>query len=520
MTEAPPKTEEQIPDQVASITPKKRPWPFIVIATILALCAIVIPIAVVIASKSDNNTGRNPSSFNNSQSIPTKLAPNALSPKPKWNFDTDKIVGVNLGNWLVLERWMNEDWFVAQAGPDAWDEWDFTLALGANASPILEEHWGTWITEADVERVFQAGINTFRVPLGFWVFIPTVAPEPYVTKGQLTHLENLCKWAYARNMYIILDLHGLPGSQNGEQQSGHNTTNPTFYQYVNQARSDQLVKAVVDWISQSAYYSIFSAIEVINEPRPYTTEQRAMIRAYYERSYATIQTLGSKAPAMLFSDGFVPGDKFAYWWEFAAAHQTNPPSLLYTDHPYPGYFPAQSNAQDILNQTCVKCAKYANFPVSTIITEWSLRTGIQDTTFEKAHYQAQLSTYSWFSGSVFWSIRTLDSKISVLADKVAQYQWSYESLLGRGSIVTPSSKNQSTTDYLKSLQAPCGPPPIINRNGSIPQGTEAAKAVAESEAAKAMIENLNKEILKAATQFGLVGIGANAYMKGGTFRSG
>ncbi|MBW0559751.1 hypothetical protein O181_099466 [Austropuccinia psidii MF-1] len=127
------KTEEKIPNQFTAITPNKRPWPFIVIEKILAFCALVIPIAIVIASKFYNNTGRNPSSFDSSQSIPTELAPNSLSPKPKWNFDTNSII--------------NKDWFVAQAGPNAWDEWDFTLAVSANSSPILEEHWGAWLKE-------------------------------------------------------------------------------------------------------------------------------------------------------------------------------------------------------------------------------------------------------------------------------------------------------------------------------------------------------------------------------------
>ncbi|MBW0524958.1 hypothetical protein O181_064673 [Austropuccinia psidii MF-1] len=486
----------------------KRRAPFFIFCFLLALAAIIIPIVIV---KSHHSTVSDSHSKKSPQTGTSNVK--SLPAKKKWDFDNDKIVGLNLGNWLVLERWMAEDWFVEKAGPDSWDEWSFTLALGSNASKVLEEHWSSWVTEIDVEKAFQAGINTFRVPLGYWAFIPTVSPEPYLTKGQLAHLENLCKWSYDRNIYLILDLHGLPGSQNGEQQSGHNTTAPTFYQATNQARSDQLVKAVVDWIDQSPYYSIISAIEVINEPRPYTTEQRAMIRAYYERSYETIQSLGQKAPAMLFSDGFVPGDKFAYWWDFAASHQTTPPSLLYTDHPYPGYFPAQTNAQDILNQTCVKGAKYANFPVSTVITEWSLRTGIQETQFERTHYQAQLSTWSWYSGSVFWSIRTLDSKVAVLADKVAQYQWSFESLLERGSVVSPTSKNQSTTDFIKSLQTPCGPPPTINRHGTIPQGTEAAKAIAESEAAKAMMAGINKSIEQAAISFGLMGSGSKAVLK-------
>lgn len=490
---------------------KRRPWAFIVIGSILAICAVTIPIVVVLTSRShDHAVANNVSSASSSS---RKRGPNDLAAKPKWNFDKDKIIGVNLGNWLVLERWMEEDWFVEKAGPNSWDEWTFTLAQGADAPRTLEEHWSTWITEADVERAYQAGLNHFRVPVGFWMFIDTIPPEPYLTSGQLDHFERLCGWAYDRNMYIIIDLHGLPGSQNGEQQSGHNTTTPTFYQPLQQARSDQLVKAVVDWIAGSPYWSIISAVEVINEPRPYTTEQRAMIRAYYDRSYNTLQTLGDRAPAMFFADAFVPGNKLAYWWEFAASHKTNPPSLLFTDHPYPGYFPAQTNAADILNQACDKGARYSNFPVPTVITEWSLRSGIQNATFEKQNYENQLKTWSWTSGSVFWSIRTLDSKIAVLADKVAQYQWSFATLLDRGSITQPSSKGMSTPQFLEELHSVCGPAPQNIRDGPAPQGTDAAAAVAEMEAAKAMIDGINKSIAAAAESFGLAGIGANAVKK-------
>ncbi|POW03680.1 hypothetical protein PSHT_11572 [Puccinia striiformis] len=491
---------------------KRRPWAFIIIGLILALCAVVIPIAVVFTSKSDTH----PNAATKAASAASKahkIGPNDLTPKPKWDFDVNKIVGINLGNWLILERWMVEDWFVEKAGPNSWDEWSFTIAQGDNAAKLLDEHWSTWVTEADVEKLYQAGINTFRIPIGYWIFVETVPPEPYIQTGQLDYLERLCGWAYARDMYIILDLHGLPGSQNGEQQSGHNTTSPNFFQPLQQARSDQTIKAVVDWIGSSAYYSIISGIEVVNEPRPYTTEQRAMLRAFYDRSYETIQTLGPKAPAMLFADGFVPGDKFAYWWEFASSHKTQPPTLIYTDHPYIGYFPAQTNAADIYNQICTKGTKYANFPVTTIITEWSLRTGIQNTTFEKSFYEAQLNTWSWYSGAVFWSLRVLDSKVAVLADKVAQYQWSFESLLERGSIASPTKKGD-TTQFLKELTNPCGAPPTLVRDGPAPQGTAAAAAIARRrEAAKAMIPAITKTIEAAAQQFGLLGIGSKAVHK-------
>ena len=146
-------------------------------------------------------------------------------------------MGVALGNWLVLEQWMNEvrpfrrrislfaaqcliqPWFNASANNNASviDEWNFMLAIGDNATAVMHEHYATWVTEADIEALHEAGANHLRIPVGFWAFIPTIAPEPYLSQGgQLEYLENVLAWAYARKMYAIIDLHALPGSQNGE----------------------------------------------------------------------------------------------------------------------------------------------------------------------------------------------------------------------------------------------------------------------------------------------------------------
>jgi hypothetical protein len=81
---------------------KRRPWAFIIIGSILAICAVVIPVAVVFTSKSESHPDP-ASKAASAASKAHKIGPNDLAPKPKWDFDVNKIVGINLGNWLVLE---------------------------------------------------------------------------------------------------------------------------------------------------------------------------------------------------------------------------------------------------------------------------------------------------------------------------------------------------------------------------------------------------------------------------------
>lgn len=137
-----------------------------------------------------------------------------------------------------------------------------------------------------MDIMFQHGINHIRIPTGFWAWIPTTGDEPYVnnTAAYQAQIDKVLGWAYARGMYAVIDLHGLPGSQNGEQASGHNTTTPAWFNNpVNMGRSDASVAAVAEYISNSPFRTIISGIQPINEPRPYTDSQTDELRDYYTR---------------------------------------------------------------------------------------------------------------------------------------------------------------------------------------------------------------------------------------------
>ena len=56
-------------------------------------------------------------------------------------------------------------------------------------------------------------LNHVRVPIGYWAW--GVGPdEPYI-QGQLPYLRKAVEWARAHGLKLIIDLHGVPGSQNG-----------------------------------------------------------------------------------------------------------------------------------------------------------------------------------------------------------------------------------------------------------------------------------------------------------------
>ena len=77
-------------------------------------------------------------------------------------------------------------------------------------------------------------------------------------------------------------------------------------------------------------------------------------------------------------------------------------------HPYVGTFPLQTDTSNMLQQVCSSAASFAAYPVPVAITEWSLRTGVKDASFEKQFYTQQLTAWANAGGGVFWNLKAIN----------------------------------------------------------------------------------------------------------------
>jgi len=60
-------------------------------------------------------------------------------------------------------------------------------------------------------------LNHVRIPIGYWAY--DVGPsEPYIS-GQHNYLLKAIAWAEKYDLKVIVDLHGVPGSQNGYESN-------------------------------------------------------------------------------------------------------------------------------------------------------------------------------------------------------------------------------------------------------------------------------------------------------------
>jgi len=289
----------------------------------------------------------------------------------------EKIRGVNIGGWLVLEPWVTPSLF-EQFDPEdhVQDQWTFCKKLGHDeAHRQLEKHWDTWLTEDDLRTLAENGINHLRIPVGYWILDDVREGEPWVTGG-IVYLKRAIGWAKKLGLFVVIDLHCGPGSQNGFDNSGRkgelHWADPVFLdngtvRYPNIERTLNTVRELTSVFTSHPYEGTVVAFELINEA--FISIDLQTVKQYYLDGYAVVRSV---APlAVVIGDSF----RFQAWDNFMF-----PPlydHVWIDTHIYHVFdMNVLSNTwQDHVNLTCTQSLPtVAVSPLSTMVGEWSLAT--------------------------------------------------------------------------------------------------------------------------------------------------
>jgi glucan 1,3-beta-glucosidase len=339
-----------------------------------------------------------------------------------------KLRGVNLGGWLVLEKWMTPSLF---EGLQARDETSYCVELGKSAEQSLKNHWDTFITAEDFSWLAQTGINAVRIPIGHWLFGPGYpyhsaygeSLSPFV-EGGIDVLDRAFDWAEHYGLHIVLDLHAAPGCQNGFDNGG--------------------IQDVCEWHTKEEYinYALYilerlagryhtrpglHAIEVLNEPR--RDVDTALLKKYTTDAYHRIrQYCHAKDVAVVFHDGF---RSFREYTGFLAEPELS--NVVLDIHRYQCFGRAEidSDIYGHIRGAAVDWKSEADDIIrdghSTYVGEWSLGLDSKMTSLwakgpfnyasqdmdafqlsvaYRAYAAAQLITFEKYLGWFFWSYKT------------------------------------------------------------------------------------------------------------------
>ncbi|PAV16045.1 glycoside hydrolase family 5 [Pyrrhoderma noxium] len=240
-----------------------------------------------------NGTNNNGTSVNSSTPVLTPFL-----------YGTNKIRGVNLGGWFVLEPWITPSIFEDTGNDDVIDEYTFgKLVNSSYATKTLNQHWETWITEDDFMSIKAAGLNHVRIPLGYWS-VPmndSVSVSPYIP-GAWPYLLQALNWAKSYGLHVIVDLHGAPGSQNGYDNSGQRTNNPVWATNdANVNRTLEILSVIADNIG-----GMIDVLELLNEPAGFTNSQWAsVIHQFWQDGYNVVRTVAGSSMKIMIGDAFL-----------------------------------------------------------------------------------------------------------------------------------------------------------------------------------------------------------------------
>jgi len=235
------------------------------------------------------------------------LAPVVLS----WPYGSTPVRGVNLGSWLLLEKWMTPAPFNGLPG-SVNDEYELCRHSGyAEAERRLKNHWDTFITEQDIIQIKNLGLNHIRIPFGYWA-LDIKNGEPWV-RGSWDYVMRACGWARTHGLQVMLDLHGAPGSQNGNDHSGQSGPINFYYNQENIQRSINVLTEAARIVNAAEWRDTVTIIQLLNEPVIWDDYNNRLniLKDFYRRAYDSIRAVNS-AIIIAVHDAFIGYDNWYY----------------------------------------------------------------------------------------------------------------------------------------------------------------------------------------------------------------
>ncbi len=174
-----------------------------------------------------------------------------------------RLRGVNLGGWLL------------------WEGGDFGKAILLSESTLVErlagivgdqaaqdfrrQVYANFITEADFRRIAQLGFNSVRLPLNAKILEDDQHPYVYQPSGW-EWIDRAVNWGEQYGVYVILDLHSVPGGQSRLSPSDPERPEQSIWK-----SDDHKERTIALWKAIAQRYKDRKSVagyDLVNEPLP------------------------------------------------------------------------------------------------------------------------------------------------------------------------------------------------------------------------------------------------------------
>ncbi len=274
--------------------------------------------------------------------------------------------GCNVGNWLLLEMWM----LTIDHGKFH-DEYDFQKNLAdrfgeSERHRLMEVYRENWLTPRDFKIIKSFGFNVIRLPFNYRIMQDDEKPFE-LRPDAFKWLDRAIEMAEAEGIYVILDMHGVPGGQSIDHPTGRVEQNKLWDDPIYAKRTAWLWKQIAERYRD---YDSIAGYDLINEPyNDFSGDIRPQLRKIFEEIYAAVREVDDRhivfAPAPLWGGHGFYGNPNENGW-------TN---VAFTEHHYPGLFgsePSMRTHGEFINTTLYeKQAELEAVQTPLFIGEWN-----------------------------------------------------------------------------------------------------------------------------------------------------
>jgi len=176
--------------------------------------------------------------------------------------------GEGLGGWMLQEGYMLG---INKESRQNKIRSRLEAMMGPEETSEFYDAWlHNFIQKADIDSMHAWGFNSVRLPMHYNLFTLAVDKEPvagkntWLKKGfELT--DSLLSWCKANNMYLILDLHAVPGGQGNDLNiADRDPSNPSLWQSdANQQKTIALWKKLAERYKNEKWVGGY---DILNEP--------------------------------------------------------------------------------------------------------------------------------------------------------------------------------------------------------------------------------------------------------------
>ncbi len=224
--------------------------------------------------------------------------------------DIVQLKGVNLGNYLLLEPWMmgeGDEFTKGRRDPDAhkgkyYDDWTIREYLGDRSEAALDAYQKAYIKDNDLDNIMRLGFNFVRLPIYYRDICDLNTSGAWTCNNNFNfeEIDRIIEAAADRGIYVLLDLHGAPGSQGPEFHTGRTSYDqpaPGFkHQLFNPADATYRTRTRELWQKIAEHYKNNTTVmgyDLLNEPTGFEAYSNpgdfSLLHAIYDDLYNTIR---------------------------------------------------------------------------------------------------------------------------------------------------------------------------------------------------------------------------------------